>query len=238
MGLFKKVASAATGALGGGALAGGGLGSALGGLVGGAGPGAARNFLLGRKSPEFAPYKFDYDPMAYESMRVGREAQRGALGDIEKLRKEGADSVAKGQMERAVKASTQAGKDQAMRLSDRLTRMGLGQSASGLAALSNVQRQTAENVAQNRASLKERIANIKKQRAMDALNASNAVVSSAQGYRTMIQGGGGGRQGGLLGAIAPIAGGIVGYKAGGMKGAGAGMQIGSGAGQSISNIGF
>lgn len=219
MGLFKKVAKIAAAPVTGGAS-----------LFG-------KDMLFGKKQSPYAPYKFETDPMAYQSMKLGREGQRAGLQDILDMRKEGADSVAKGQMERAVKASTQAGKDQAMRLSDRLTRMGLGQSASGLAALSNVQRQTAENVAQNRASLKERIANIKKQRAMDALNASNAVVGSAQNYRTMISGQNRGRQGGLLGLAAPIAGGILGAKMGGAQGAGQGMQIGSGLSSAISNFG-
>lgn len=186
--------------------------------------------LLGKEQDPFDPYRMiDADPDLKKTVEAGRVAQRTGLAE---LMKTATPEAVKAEMARESKLATVSAEDQRRQAEQQIAQRGLGRSSIGMGIQKGISQALADRKAGIAASMPERM----RQRQQEIIGAGSRLTGQ-QDYRTMLTGTRKGRSGGILGALAPIAGGVIGAKMGGVKGAGQGMQMGQGLASAFSNFG-
>ncbi len=169
-----------------------------------------------------------------KNVEAGRAAQLSGLGALRSTLSEDPTELARSQAaaERlsSVRASRAAGEDTARRLQEQIAQRGMGTSSVGLAGLSNIRRQTAQDISRanvaEQLSLPERIRALRLQQAQGLIGGAGQVLgqpgTEARTYMQPATGGSGG--------LAPLLGAGLGAYFGGAQGA----QIGAGLGKTAS----
>lgn len=193
------------------------------------------NPILGKGSDLLFGKEVGEDPLAGAARRgssdqltTGRQGltlTRRGIAEFNKALDTDAEKLAKTGLQRQVNTLQGSAQDQRRRLQEVIARRGLGGSSIGLAQQRGIQQQLGERVAEARASLPERIQQLRLQRAQSAISSG---LQPSGGIPAVPIQFGGGRQGGIAGLVGGAIGGIY----GGPQGAAAGYQIGEGVKQS------
>ena len=227
----KSVASVATGGLLGGQLLAGS------GALGGSG--GIKDFLFGAK--QNAGYA-DLDPSLQYVTEQGRAMQSRTLDasaeELERLKKYDPETLAQREVERRDAGLRAGAEDKQRAIDTAVAQRGLGKSSIGLGASTGVSRGLSDQLVSNRAdlaTLRDQYEGQRLSRLGGITQNVNSVLGAPGAQRQYLPAQG--RSGGLVGALAPVAGMAVGGMFGGPMGASMGGQVGSGLSGAISGGG-
>lgn len=179
------------------------------------------NVLFGQKQVQEA------DPIAGQLFSTGAaasKAQETALGQLNTLGTQNYNDLANAQIESNVKALEGSREDNRRNVEALVRQRGLGNTSAGLSALTGADRDIAEKIAMQRASMPTLADQLRRGRAQEVLNAANSIVSS-QNLPVNLR-----RQEGRAGGLSGILGAALGGEAGGVGGAKIGYGVGQGLG--------
>lgn len=153
-----------------GQFLGGGVGSVIGGAIG-----------LKKGGKLFGSNITPADPEASELRKIKLNAARGEAEALKKFRERmDADTsgIVQGRIEREDVGLAAAQRDAERGTQAQIAQRGLGRSSIGLNALANIQRQSAEQRAQNRATFSERLDRENKGRLVDFRNVASGTLAN------------------------------------------------------------
>lgn len=198
----------------------------LAGATGGASlafTGAGKDLLFGKKTPGTADEIIDL------ASAHGRSLQEQALGEYGSMLKQDTSDLARREIVQKENQARAGAEDQLRKANQLVAQRGMGGSASGINALLNSNRDIGDRIGDIRSQQPALERNLKQQNLSFASGGINSILNEQGQSRIFKQGQQAqGRGGGLVGALAPMAGTIAGGMFAGPMGASAGGAAGSG----------